>query len=488
MRRKNTLAIIFSLLVATAIISQAQSQVPIVAKARAITVNPLITGGQPPQPLPIDSTFSITVSALDIEKVWGYQFILSYNTTVLTATSYTNSTPFDKLKHAEEINDEPVKYLNVSAFDNTNKTWTPVGIPPGTTVRPDSVHYCLNKIDYPNWYINATADNATIGNFHFADLTPLEAGGPVYIEIYTRQPTAGDDAVEIWLYNATSKEYDKVDTLTPPSGTWDWKTSRDVSSWLSNMTLINGAKVYLVKKTNGATADNIEIDAMRLKVNSGYGYVSLSWSSYNGDEVGATGANVTLAKINFVVEANGTSTLDLHDSRIADVDANWGDPAVTGLGEEDGYYGELPLHDVAVTSVTATPTSANPGDSVTIDVIVANLGEFSETVSVSTAYNLTDIDFVTIENRTDISLAVGEDKTLSFTWDIPADFKEISCVVRGKVYFATDMRQSNNQEDSEIITIQKTTYTPWIIYGAVAGVVIIIGAAVGIALIRRRKK
>jgi hypothetical protein len=50
------------------------------------------------------------------------------------------------------------------------------------------------------------------------------------------------------------------------------------------------------------------------------------------------------------------------------------------------------------------------------------------------------------------------------------------------------MRPSNNQEDSEIITIQKTTYTPWIIYGAVAGVVIIIGAAVGIALIRRRKK
>lgn len=40
------------------------------------------------------STFSVNITVTNVEKMWGYQFRLYYNTTILTATDYGSYSPF----------------------------------------------------------------------------------------------------------------------------------------------------------------------------------------------------------------------------------------------------------------------------------------------------------------------------------------------------------------------------------------------------------
>lgn len=153
------------------------------------------------------------------------------------------------------------KYLYVNYYDDTiTGNWT-------RTV--DSPY--LATIDYPINYINQTTESTmgSIGNFHFEDLT-LYASEKLYIEIYTRQIASENDAldaVEVWLYDESLSLYTLVGTLTPDT-TWSWKSTSDVSSLLNTLSKVNAAKAYLVKKTNGAP-QNIEIDAMRIKIDLG---------------------------------------------------------------------------------------------------------------------------------------------------------------------------------------------------------------------------
>lgn len=68
-------------------------------------------------------------------------------------------------------------------------------------------------------------------------------------------------------------------------------------------------------------------------------------------------------------------------------------------------------HDIAVTSVTCSPTDVKVGESVSISVTVANYGDFLETFSVTTYY-----DNVPIETQSSISLGAKADKDLVFTY------------------------------------------------------------------------
>jgi hypothetical protein len=70
-----------------------------------------------------------------------------------------------------------------------------------------------------------------------------------------------------------------------------------------------------------------------------------------------------------------------------------------------------PVHDVAVTSVTAAPTIVGAGETVTINIVVENQGTEAETFDVSAFYgsNL-------ISAQTQV-LAAHASTTLTFTWD-----------------------------------------------------------------------
>jgi len=90
----------------------------------------------------------------------------------------------------------------------------------------------------------------------------------------------------------------------------------------------------------------------------------------------------------------------------------------------DGYYGWglvdayaalnyvfAPVHDVAVTGVSA-PASAVQGDSVPVDVTVANLGDFAETVTVA----LGDATDSALIGSQTVNLGAHTSQTLAFTW------------------------------------------------------------------------
>lgn len=84
-------------------------------------------------------------------------------------------------------------------------------------------------------------------------------------------------------------------------------------------------------------------------------------------------------------------------------------PPVTDL-----HVGLTPLHDVAVTNVTADRSWVFQGFSANINVTVLNKGGSDENVNITLYYNVTADEVVGTEN---VSLLAGENETVSFVWD-----------------------------------------------------------------------
>lgn len=76
------------------------------------------------------------------------------------------------------------------------------------------------------------------------------------------------------------------------------------------------------------------------------------------------------------------------------------------------YYYEV--HDVAVTSVTAWPTRASPGELISINVTTEDQGDYTETFNVSLYYTRTADPLIGTQTVTD--LLPGENRTLTFEW------------------------------------------------------------------------
>jgi len=70
------------------------------------------------------------------------------------------------------------------------------------------------------------------------------------------------------------------------------------------------------------------------------------------------------------------------------------------------------VHDVAITSVTASPANVKVGDPVSISVTVVNQGDFSEIFNVTVYYGSAVID-----TQVNVSLGAGSTTTVTFTWD-----------------------------------------------------------------------
>jgi len=78
-----------------------------------------------------------------------------------------------------------------------------------------------------------------------------------------------------------------------------------------------------------------------------------------------------------------------------------------------------PVHDIAVTNVTASPTTVSPGEFVTINVTVENQGDFNETFSVTPKYELPPPALPTsaAPSQTVTDLEPDSSETLSFSWN-----------------------------------------------------------------------
>lgn len=97
-----------------------------------------------------------------------------------------------------------------------------------------------------------------------------------------------------------------------------------------------------------------------------------------------------------------------------------------------------PTHDVVAVSLSASPLTVLVGEHVTINATIRNDGTFNETlVQVNVTYDTTAI------GDQSVSLLIGENKTLSFTWDTTGVAPNIY-TVKAEAVLSGDATPTNN--------------------------------------------
>jgi len=121
---------------------------------------------------------------------------------------------------------------------------------------------------------------------------------------------------------------------------------------------------------------------------------------------GANGTG-TLCTITLQVKNVGNTTLHFYFTQLF----TWGMAEIEHTAE-DGYFSNI--HDVAITEVTASPNSVEVGENVSINVTVANKGDFPETFDVTTHWNIGALHGVI---GTNVTVLDGRTSTLlHLTW------------------------------------------------------------------------
>ncbi|MGQ9460263.1 MAG: CARDB domain-containing protein [Candidatus Bathyarchaeaceae archaeon] len=156
--------------------------------------------------------------------------------------------------------------------------------------------------------------------------------------------------------------------------------------------------------------------------------------------VGDVGAGATgdgeLCKIEFHVETCGTSPLDLQDTALLDMNL-----VRTDYPNNDGFFACAAVHDIEISSVTASASQVNQGTSVTVTVIVYNGGNYTESGSVKVTARPRDdrepveqIDIV----KSFTNLAKGGSTPLTFTWDTTNVAGEVYDIVANATITGSD--------------------------------------------------
>ena len=146
--------------------------------------------------------------------------------------------------------------------------------------------------------------------------------------------------------------------------------------------------------------------------NATHGCIHFAFSLFNyvGNETGKTGSGI-LVTVQFKARELGNSILDLCETILADPEGEIiSHSSLDGLAE---VAMTIPLmRDVAVISVVPSVTEAYAGWMISINVTAKNVGNSTETFTVTAYYESTPI-----ETKTVFDLHTGEEMTLTFCWN-----------------------------------------------------------------------
>jgi len=394
------------------------------------------------------TTFSINITVADVSAMWGYQFYLYYDTTVLTATNYATYPPFNT-PWPSEINDDPtVTGEKVGTGDGVKKDFNLAHFP----VQSGSVTVYF---DVKNETLGSGDDSSTV---FYVDHIPVKTGTvKVYLGVWNETVGVGDGVTkDFYLDHFPVQNYpemakyseticvDGVKQKRAIDYTIDYNTGKITFINVPSSGTITARYFYVTTdyvvdydagKITFTTAPALDVpitvDYMYFTTDyvvdygagkimftaapeSGLGifadykfsaYVFVAYSMKLGEPVGfSTVDPKPIARIDFSVDALGATLLDIRDSIISDIlGGSITHDAVDGLFANQN-------HDITVTSVTSPKLVTIP-ESTFIGVMVKNNGAFSETFSVTAYY-----DDNPIETKTDVSLTAGNETTLLFTW------------------------------------------------------------------------
>jgi hypothetical protein len=125
-------------------------------------------------------------------------------------------------------------------------------------------------------------------------------------------------------------------------------------------------------------------------------------------EGGVSGSGA-LATVTFKVKETGSSILHLTGTKLVDSATPFGNLITHTTEDGEVHWG---LRDVAIVDVEISATKIYEGHTLSIDVVVANNGDHTETFDVATYY-----DSNIISSKPVYDLTPGSQSTLTFLWD-----------------------------------------------------------------------
>ena len=114
---------------------------------------------------------------------------------------------------------------------------------------------------------------------------------------------------------------------------------------------------------------------------------------------------------------------------------------------------DINIHDIAVLQVMVAPTSVKVGETVYINVTVANQGTVTETFDVTAYYNTSSI-----ETKTSISLDAGESITLEFSWNTTGVTEGMYTISAYATLVPNEIDRADNYFEDGVVTIVTPMY------------------------------
>jgi len=227
------------------------------------------------------------------------------------------------------------------------------------------------------------------------------------------------------------------------SDVWSWQFSLSYNpDILEGVEVVNGDLI--------TTAKNNTATFIAGTFNNTLGYLKLTVAFFfytSPSEPYVTSGPGTLANVTFRVRGTGKSNITLgSDTKLIGPKALY--TIIDAETEPDhighGYFNNVQnIHDVGVTKLVV-PATAILGDLVTINVTVANEGNFTETFNVTVYANIT-----LVGTQTDIALTSGDRTTLTFNWNT-IGIVEGNYTINASVVLSGDEDPSDNTRAAQI--------------------------------------
>jgi len=339
-----------------------------------------------------NETFTIAVKIGNVEDLWDYEFRLQWDPTLLDVTS---------------IDEGP--FLNAEGTYST---------------------FFVKKEDFPsvgNLYVVCTLFNEPVsaaasgsGTLATLEFRVLDAGDCT-LDLYGTilddpeqnkiEHTIGDG---FFKYPLSEVGFDTTSIVDPTLMSGDtfnvsvgitmaaevyaWKVN---ISWDPGVLNLTGIEEGSFLKQNGTTSFATETSQEE-------GYLHANCTLVGEPPEASVSGNGTLITLTYMVKTKGATVLDISEATVLDYEG----VEVSAL-TEDCYFNNISGGEVAVISVSVSPSEVRAGDSVVVSIIAKNEGDtnFGQSVDVTIYYNENFLGTLGISD-----LNPSAETTLSFSW------------------------------------------------------------------------